>query len=132
MNKKLVALAVSAIAAGAASAQTANVTLYGIIDTYLASERGSSPTVAANKVSTTGLVSGGISGSRWGLRGSESLGGGLNAFFNLENGFNVDNGSLGQGGLLFGRRAYVGLSGGFGSIQMGRDYSPNFWVMCNS
>ena len=52
MNKKLVALAVSAIAAGAASAQTANVTLYGIIDTYLASERGSSPTAAANKVST--------------------------------------------------------------------------------
>ena len=135
MNKKLVALAVSAIAAGAASAQTANVTLYGIIDTYMASERGSAGTTgaaAANKVSTTGLVSGGISGSRWGLRGSESLGGGLNAFFNLENGFNVDNGSLGQGGLLFGRRAYVGLSGGFGSIQMGRDYSPNFWVMCNS
>ena len=101
MNKKLVALAVSAIAAGAASAQTANVTLYGIIDTYMASERGSAGTTgaaAANKVSTTGLVSGGISGSRWGLRGSESLGGGLNAFFNLENGFNVDNGSLGQGG----------------------------------
>jgi len=33
---------------------------------------------------------------------------------------------------LFGRRAYVGLNGGFGSVQVGRDYSPNFWVMCNS
>jgi len=136
MNKKLVALAVSAIAAGAASAQTANVTLYGIIDSYIASERGSAGAVgtaaAATKVSTTHLNSGGISGSRWGLRGSESLGGGMNAFFNLENGFNVDNGSLGQGGLLFGRRAFVGVNGGFGSIQVGRDYSPNFFVMCNS
>jgi predicted porin len=132
MNKKFVALAVSAIAAGAASAQTANVTLYGIIDSYLASERGSSATVATNKVSTTALVSGGISGSRWGLRGSEDLGGGLNAFFNLENGFNVDTGSLGQGGLVFGRRAFVGVNGGFGSIQVGRDYSPNFFVQCNS
>ena len=90
-----------------------------------AGSAGTTGAAAANKVSTTGLVSGGISGSRWGLRGSESLGGGLNAFFNLENGFNVDNGSLGQGGLLFGRRAYVGLSGGFGSIQMrhSRSYS---------
>jgi predicted porin len=135
MNKKLVALAVSAIAAGAASAQTANVTLYGIIDTYLASERigggGSGATAVAAK-STTMLNAGGLSGSRWGLRGSESLGGGMNAFFTLENGFASDNGGLGQGGLLFGRRAFVGLNGGFGSIQVGRDYSPNFFVMCNS
>ncbi|MEQ1595773.1 MAG: porin [Casimicrobium sp.] len=131
MNKKLVALAVSAIAAGAASAQTANVTLYGIVDTYLASERTSGVGAVAAKT-TTLVTGGGLSGSRFGLRGSESLGGGMNAFFTLESGFNSDNGSLGQGGLMFGRRAIVGVNGGFGSIQMGRDYSPNFYVMCNS
>ena len=125
MNKKLIALALSAIAAGAASAQTANVTLYGIIDTYVASHR-------ANGVSTTALNSGGISGSRWGLRGTESLGGGMNAVFVLESGFGVDTGSLGQGGLLFGRQAYVGLNGGFGSVTVGRQYAPAFYVQCNA
>jgi len=125
MNKKLIALALSAIAAAAASAQTANVTLYGITDAYIASHR-------ANGVSTTALNSGGISGSRWGLRGAESLGGGMNAVFLLENGFSIDNGALGQGGLLFGRQAYVGLNGGFGSVTVGRQYSPNFYVACNS
>ena len=125
MNKKLIALALSAIAAGAVSAQTANVTLYGIVDSYVASHR-------ANGVSTTAVNSGGISGSRWGLRGTESLGGGLNAVFVLEGGFGVDTGALGQGGLLFGRQAYVGLNGGFGSVTVGRQYSPNFLVACNS
>ena len=131
MNKKLVALAVSAVAAGAVSAQTANVTLYGVIDTYIASERVS----AAGRTpstSVTVLNAGGLSGSRWGLRGSESLGGGMNAIFTLENGFDSTTGGLNQGGRLFGRRAFVGLNGGFGQVQVGRDYSPNFWVQLNS
>jgi predicted porin len=137
MNKKLVALAVSTVIAGAASAQTANVTLYGVIDTYLASERVSAvsataTTPAAASVSVTVLNAGGLSGSRWGLRGSESLGGGMNAIFTLENGFDSSTGGLNQGGRLFGRRAFVGLNGGFGQVQVGRDYSPNFWVMLNS
>ncbi len=131
MNKKLVALAVSAVAAGAVSAQTANVTLYGVIDTYLASERVSAQG-ATPSTSVTVLNAGGLSGSRWGLRGSESLGGGLNAIFNLENGFDSSTGGLNQGGRLFGRRAFVGLNGGFGQVQVGRDYSPNFWVQLNS
>ena len=131
MNKKLVALAVSAVAAGAASAQTANVTLYGVVDTYLASERVSAQGVTpSTKVAV--LNAGGLSGSRWGLRGSESLGGGVNAIFTLENGFDSSTGALGQGGRLFGRRAFVGLNGGFGQVQVGRDYSPNFWVQLNS
>lgn len=131
MNKKLVALAVSAVVAGAASAQTANVTLYGVVDTYLASERVSAQGTAPS-VSVTVLNAGGLSGSRWGLRGSESLGGGMNAIFNLENGFDSSTGGLNQGGRLFGRRAFVGLNGGFGQVQVGRDYSPNFWVQLNS
>lgn len=131
MNKKLVALAVSAVAAGAASAQTANVTLYGVVDTYLASERVSAQGATPSS-NVTVLNAGGLSGSRWGLRGSESLGGGMNAIFNLENGFDSSTGGLQQGGRLFGRRAFVGLNGGFGQVQVGRDYSPNFWVQLNS
>ncbi len=125
MNKKLLALALSAIAAGAASAQTANVTLYGIVDTYIASER-------KTGTSVTVVQAGGISGSRWGMRGTESLGGGLNAVFVVEGGFASDTGGLGQGGLLFGRQAYVGLNGGFGSLTLGRQYAPAFYVQCNA
>ncbi|MET5020409.1 porin, partial [Burkholderia pseudomallei] len=49
-------------------------------------------------------------GSRWGLRGADDLGGGLKAIFVLENGFNSGTGTIGQGGAIFGRQAYVGLS----------------------
>ena len=104
MKKIRIALAVSvALAATAAHAQT-SVTLYGLIDagiTYTNNVGGSS---------RVALASGNISGSRFGLRGTEDLGGGLKALFVLENGFNVNNGTLGQGGRMFGRQAYVGLS----------------------
>lgn len=69
------------------------------------------------------------SGSRLGFRGKEDLGGGLSANFLLENGFNSDNGTLGQGGLLFGRQMYVGLSGNFGAVRMGRQYSPYYLAL---
>jgi predicted porin len=54
------------------------------------------------------------------MRGSEALGGGLNAVFALEGGFSLDTGQLGQGGRLFGRQAWVGLGGGFGRAVLGR------------
>jgi predicted porin len=50
------------------------------------------------------LQSGLAQGSRWGLKGAEDIGGGLRAIFQLENGFNVNNGRLLQGGLEFGRQ----------------------------
>ncbi|MBN3754769.1 porin [Paraburkholderia sp. Tr-20389] len=62
--------------------------------------------------------------SRWGLRGSEYLGDGLDAIFNLENGFTVGTGASGQGGLLFGRKAFIGLSSAsWGTLALGRQYS---------
>ncbi len=65
----------------------------------------------------------GVYGSRWGLKGSEDLGGGLSAIFKLEAGFSTENGQSRQGGRLFGRQAYVGLSDTrFGTVTLGRQY----------
>jgi predicted porin len=61
-----------------------------------------------------------MSGSRWGLRGVEDLGGGLKGIFNLESGFTLDDGRMGQNNRLFGRAAYVGLQGQWGQLTLGR------------
>ncbi len=122
MKKTIFALAALGAFAGAASAQT-NVTIYGIADVGI--QRVDTSTTEAR----WGLDSGIQSGSRLGFKGSESLGGGLAAIFTLENGFNIDSGALGQGGLLFGRQAWVGLSGGFGAVKFGRQLTPIFTAL---
>lgn len=93
-----------------------NVTLYGIADMSIDSMR--SGTSKVSRVS-----SGGNQQSRWGVRGVEDLGGGLKAEFNLESRFTMDDGMLFQG-LAFGGRSVVGLSGGWGSVMLGREYVP--------
>lgn len=119
MKKSLIALAALAAVAGTASAQS-SVTLYGVVD--LGIERTSlSPGASVTRVS-----SGIQSGSRLGFKGTEDLGGGLSASFQLENGFDASTGAPGQGGLLFGRQSWVGLNGGFGSLKLGRQYVPLF------
>lgn len=101
--------------AGAAHAQS-SVTLYGIVDAAILYNNNNK---GASQVSITQGNS-----SRWGLRGSEDLGGGLKAIFTLENGFTSGTGALGQGGLEFGRRAYVGVSSAtLGTVTAGRQYS---------
>lgn len=114
MKKSLLALAVLSAFAGVASAQS-SVTMYGIIDMNL---QRNDPK-AANQASTTGVNSGHQSGSRWGIRGSEDLGGGLSAVFTLEGGYSGDTGLQGQGA-LFGRQVWAGLRGGFGTFALGR------------
>jgi len=125
MKKSLIALAVIA-ASGAAMAQS-SVTLYGLIDVSLQNYK--APTLASGATPTTftstslsqnRMASGLQNGSRWGMKGSEDLGGGLNAVFDLQSGYNIDTGSSAQGGLLFGRHAFVGFSGGFGTLTFGR------------
>ncbi|MFT4066979.1 porin [Paraburkholderia sp.] len=120
MKMKCAATFALALTAGAAQAQS-SVTLYGIAE------------VGVNYVSNAGggrqfnMVSGEWYGSRFGLKGSEDLGGGLTAIFRLENGFDITNGKLGQNGLLFGRAAYVGISSTqWGTITAGRQYSTVF------
>ena len=116
MKKSLIALAALA-AVGAASAQS-SVTLYGVIDTGYSWTRA---TVGGDKTTTTGLTSGNLSGSRWGLKGQEDLGNGLAAVFNVEAGFNSVNGDFTDG---FNRRSVVGLKGAFGQVLVGRDDTP--------
>jgi predicted porin len=120
MKKSLLALAAMGMFAGAAHAQS-TVTLYGIVDVGI----GYTSNVSTGGVSKSAwqMVNGNESGSRWGLSGAEDLGGGLKAVFKLENGFNPSNGTLGQGGREFGRQAYVGLTGGFGALTLGRQYN---------
>lgn len=102
---------------GAAMAQS-SVTVYGVADAGLAFERGG-PAGSVSKV-TSGIAS----GSRLGFKGTEDLGNGLAANFVVENGYGIDTGAAGQGGLLFGRQAWAGLSGHFGAVALGRQYSP--------
>lgn len=116
MKKSLIALATSATFAVPVFAQS-SVTLYGVVD------EGFNYTNNVGGKHDYELQSGYAQGSRWGLKGAEDLGGGTKAIFQLENGFNLNNGRLGQGGLLFGRQAYVGVSNAtFGTVTFGRQY----------
>ncbi|APR38649.1 porin [Paraburkholderia sp. SOS3] len=121
-------------ATSAAHAQS-SVTLYGVLDDAFQWVHHANP---AND-NLYHLQSGNIQGNRWGLKGTEDLGGGLKAIFQLESGFDPNNGKAGQGGRLFGRQAYVGLTQDqYGTLTVGRQYDPlvdmiqpitadNFW-----
>jgi predicted porin len=122
MKVPLIAAAAMLMSSGAAYAQT-NLMIYGIVDSGLVRESG------GPAGSVTALGGGVASGSRLGFKGTEDLGGGLSANFLLENGFNADTGSLGQGGLLFGRQMFVGLSGNAGAVKLGRQYSPYYLAL---
>lgn len=122
MKKSLLALSVLAAAAASAHAQS-NVSIYGIVDSGISySDNGS-----GSKLTTLG--SGVQSGNRLGFRGTEDLGGGKKALFTLENGFNINNGSVGQSTTdmtrIYGRQAFVGLSDNtMGEVRFGRQYNP--------
>jgi predicted porin len=116
------ALPTLTILIAAASSQVmaqSSVTLYGVLDS------GISYVNNVGAGSQVGFASGTLSGPRWGLKGTEDLGGGLAAIFQIENGFNTGTGTLNQGGREFGRQAFVGLaSKQFGSLTLGRQYDP--------
>src|SRR6476646_11343155 len=117
MKKKLVAVAVAGVLGAplAAHAQTANVTLYGRlnVDFELVNGRqpdGSNPTVS--RLSSNS--------SRFGVRGTESLGGGLSAIFQIESSINGDTNT----GNLGGRETFVDFQGSWGPFKMGHFLMP--------
>ena len=132
MKKSFIALAVLA-ASGVASAQS-TVTLYGLVDAYIGNQKinGLSQT-GINLASPAGGSGGALNTSRFGLKGSEDLGGGLKANFVLEAGFdpstgvsnNYTNPYTGKtDSAIFGRQSWVGLSGGFGEVRLGKMWTP--------
>jgi predicted porin len=117
MNKTIVAAALLAASAGGASAQT-GLSIYGVVDAgYVRESGGAAGTV--NKI-TSGVGS----YSRLGFRGTEDLGGGMTALFQLESGFRVDTGEQDAAGSLFNRQAFVGLKTRAGNLTIGRQYTP--------
>lgn len=123
MKKSLLTAAlIAGFAAGAVQAET-SVTLYGRVDGGFGYQqfKGTDAAGADVKGTNTGMVSGINSGNRWGLKGTEDLGEGLKAVFQLESGFDLGTGESGQGGRLFGRQATVGLmSDSWGRLDFGR------------
>ena len=117
MKKSLISLAILGAMSSAAFAQT-NVTIYGLVDAGIAVERGG----AAGSV--TKLTSGIGGQSRLGFKGTEDLGGGLAAVFQLETGFRADDGSLDSANTIFNRQAFIGLSSKeAGTLTLGRQYT---------
>ena len=120
--KKLVLATLLAAAFGAVQAQT----VYGILDGGVRYD-GSASNTGADK---TAVVSGVQNTSRFGIKGSEDLGGGLSAKFQLESGFNITTGANSQqsatGSVLFDRLAFVGLSTSVGELQVGRNTNAPF------
>jgi predicted porin len=106
------------LAANPAHGQS-SVTLYRLID------QGLNYTSNAQGKAAYQMKSGDVTGSRWGLKGSEDLGGGYRAVLQLDGGFNASSGTPGQGGREFGRQAYVGISSDrYGTVTLGRQYDP--------
>lgn len=105
------------LAAMAAARAQGTVNLYGIVDggvSFVTNESGKHAWVQTSGVGQS---------DRWGLRGIEPLGGGWRAVFRLENGFTINDGRFSQGGLEFGRQAFVGLaSDRYGTLTFGRQY----------
>ena len=121
MNKKLVAVAIAGLlAAPLAQAQTANVTLYGRANMNMAFVNGTKDNGTPGGTNPN-IFRVDSNSSRFGIRGTESLGGGLNAIFQIENGsINMSS----TGGVLGGRDTFLGLSGTWGKFYMGFFSAP--------
>ncbi|MBH1987864.1 MAG: porin [Burkholderiales bacterium] len=115
---------VGALALAAASTVQAQstVTLYGIVDLFVQYGKGDSTQLA--------IQSGGVSGSRLGVKGSEDLGGGLKAQFQLESGILADTGAQASGTSFFNRQSWVGLSSeSWGAVSAGRQTLPQYDIL---
>ncbi len=124
------ALAAFALLAASTAQAQSSVVLYGLVDLAVDHYKAGSASGAGNVWKLNDGVVNGLNGSRWGVRVSEDLGGGLKANAVLESGLSADTGALGQGGLAFGRQVFVGLSqASLGELRLGRQYILSDSVM---
>lgn len=137
MKKLHVALALAGAVAGTVHAQS-TVEVYGVLDMGFVRESGSiagldsnGPLPGGTPIRAAGnkLTSGAQSGTRVGFKGTEDLGGGLKGLFVLETGIGADRGGFNQNNLAFGRQSFVGLQGNFGTVTLGRQYTPYFLAL---
>lgn len=132
MKKHLLAIAALAAVSGGVFAQSSNVTMYGTLDVAVTNRSKTSSDVSTiaggsgSSGSLTSLDHGGLYATVWGFRGSEDLGGGLKAGFNLEGYVTPDTGAGSQFGGLFGRAATISLAGSFGELKVGKQLDPAF------
>lgn len=121
MKKNLIALCAALCAMGAHAQNS--LQLMGLSDVFVGSMRN-----AGDAGRSTQVGSGGMTTSWFGVKGTEDLGGGLKANFALTSFIKVDSGVQGRftGDTFFSRDANVGLSGGFGTVTIGRGLAPNF------
>lgn len=122
MKKSLLALAVAAALPAFAQAQT-NVVLNGIVDVTVESVNSDAN---GGNGSDLRVTQGVWSGSRFAISGTEELGGGLKAIFNVEHRMSPDTGTVTSGATFWAGQSWVGLQGGFGAVRLGRQYTPVF------
>ncbi|MCP3727079.1 porin [Paraburkholderia sp. CNPSo 3272] len=116
MMNRIFAAAVLGLSVTVCHAQS-SVTIYGVVDDAFMfnSNDGGKHQYA--------LMDGAMNSNRWGLKGNEDLGGGWAALFAVEGGFSLNSGAMGNSNTLFGRQSFVGLSGPYGKVTLGRQYS---------
>ncbi|MBV8621624.1 MAG: porin [Curvibacter sp.] len=125
MQKTLITLAALGALNTVAHADTSSLALYGLLDAGVRSDSAAALN-GSNTGSQTQFSSGILNTSRFGLRGSEDLGGGLKTNFNLESGFNTGTGANSSTSNVFDRRAIVGLQSDWGRIDLGRNTTFNY------
>ncbi|MFH1658138.1 MAG: porin [Pseudomonadota bacterium] len=103
----------------------ANVTVYGKIDLFTEYNSG------GGKGDRLSLESGGLNGTRLGVKGGADITEGVRGVFQLESGIFLNKGTLAQGGRLLGRQAYAGIEGKYGRLTAGRQYSPVYNAIIN-
>ncbi|AHG63778.1 outer membrane porin protein [Advenella mimigardefordensis DPN7] len=135
MKKALQSIVLLGAATGVAQAAT-SVTLYGLVDggigytktkiteSDIVHDGGHRHSGSWSEKRNIGMTNGILNGNRWGLKGSEDLGNGTSAIFQVESGFDLGTGESKQGKRLFGRKAIIGLTGeSWGTLTLGRQYN---------
>ncbi len=109
------------VLSGTALGGNPSAALYGKLDVFVEYNTG------GDKGSRTAIQSGGLNGSRLGVKGGADIADGIRGIYQLEAGFFADKGTLAQGGRMFGRQAYAGIeSASYGRLTIGRQYSPMY------